>query len=253
MADVNIDRNLSIYSNSEVVAHYAAASGLQPCEAYAFERWVKPGVRIIDIGVGGGRTTPFLAKLAQSYLGVDYSQAMVDACARRLPSLEFRCLSARNLVGIEDCAYDVAVFSFNGIDYISSDEDRRACLEEVRRVLAPGGLFVFSSHNAQGIGVWPQLQDIGLAKKAWRLLRAVFKSLEISIRTVRSGVFFADSGYLIDPDQGGLRIFACAPRFMIAELESKGFRCREVINGCHPAKASTYFTPWYYYVATREG
>ena len=38
------------------------------------------------------------------------------------------------------------VFSFNGIDYMGH-ADRLLTLAEIRRVLAPGGLFVFASHN----------------------------------------------------------------------------------------------------------
>ena len=43
-------------------------------------------------------------------------------------------------------SFDLAWFSFNGIDYVAT-AGRVRILEEVRRILRPGGTFCFSSHN----------------------------------------------------------------------------------------------------------
>ena len=74
---------LSAYENDQVVAYYANEQGLQPCEAHLFDRYLKPGLAIFDIGVGGGRTTPYLSKGAKRYVGADYSLGMVAASRRR--------------------------------------------------------------------------------------------------------------------------------------------------------------------------
>jgi ubiquinone/menaquinone biosynthesis C-methylase UbiE len=80
---------------------------------------------------------------------------MVEACRRRFASLEFLCVDATDLRIFSDRRFDVVVFSFNGIDYIPTDEARARCLLEVARVLRPGGRFIFSSHNAKYIGWRP--------------------------------------------------------------------------------------------------
>jgi SAM-dependent methyltransferase len=52
----------------------------------------------------------------------------------------------RDLTAFPDGAFDVAVFSFNGIDTLGH-ADRLASFAGVRRILSAKGLYVFSSHN----------------------------------------------------------------------------------------------------------
>ena len=131
------------YNKPDVVKCYAEADCLQPDEAYAFDKYIRSGETILDLGVGGGRTTPYLVAKAKKYIGVDYSDAMVEACQRKFPDLEFHCEDASDLSRFADASFDVVVFSLNGIDYIRTDEARARCLLEVKRVLKPGGRFLF--------------------------------------------------------------------------------------------------------------
>ena len=48
------NHNLQAYNSPEVVAYYASASGLAPCEIYAYDNFIPRGAAILDIGVGGG-------------------------------------------------------------------------------------------------------------------------------------------------------------------------------------------------------
>jgi ubiquinone/menaquinone biosynthesis C-methylase UbiE len=48
----------------------------------------------------------------------------------------------------ENETFDFVMFSFNGLDYLSHS-DRLLALGEIRRVLKPAGLLLFSSHNAE--------------------------------------------------------------------------------------------------------
>lgn len=104
-------------------------------------------IDLLDIGVGAGRTSRFFAPLVKSYLGVDYSNAMIERCRADLPAFNFALGDARHLDFVGDETYDMVLFSFNGIDNLGAS-DRKAALGEMRRVLRPGGLMVFSSHNS---------------------------------------------------------------------------------------------------------
>jgi len=247
------ETNLEKYNDPEVVAYYVDKTGLQPCEELLFERWLNPGLRILDIGFGGGRTTPFLSKRGRHYVGVDYSQAMVDACSKRFPGLEFRHGDATDLSQFADGEFDAVVFSFNGIDCIRTDEARARCLKEVARVLNVGGVFIFSSHNPQALGVLPLLAGARGMQIPWRILYSLFASLRLTWRSVRGDAFWRGGGYLLDSVHGGLVMYAATPEKLSPQIQSAGLEVLEIVGGRYPDTKLRYFTPWYYYACRKSG
>ena len=104
------------------------------------------GARVLDIGIGTGRTAEFLAPPASSYIGIEPSPEMVRTARQRHPELDLRVGDARELTGIPDESCDLVVFSFNGIDAVPPP-DRHRVLEEAHRVLVPGGHLLVSMLN----------------------------------------------------------------------------------------------------------
>jgi SAM-dependent methyltransferase len=245
------DRNIETYNDRSVVEFYDAASGLLGSEAYAFEKYIRRGDAVLDLGVGGGRTTPWLSAMASHYVGVDYAQSMVAVCKRKFPDLEFLHADACDLGAFADGSFDAVVFSFNGIDYISCDEARARCLAETRRVLRPGGRLIFSSHNAKRIAAWPNFDGADAVRVVWRVARAIGLSGAIALRHARTQAFREGCGYVLDPDHGGLETFVSTPAVIAVELERAGLRLAETINGWHPRSVPRYFTSCYHYIAER--
>ena len=245
------DHNLERYVSEDVVSYYEKQSDLQPCEAYLFGRYLKPGLSVLDIGVGGGRTTTYLAKGAARYVGADYSDGMVEACRRRFPALDFRLCDATDMAQFTDGEFDVVVFSFNGIDYIPTDEGRTRCLAETARVLKLGGIFIFSSHNARTLGLWPLLTDAKPLQIVWRSLRAAWKSAVIARHMLASGVYRAGEGYILDPVHGGLKTYVSTPAIIRSQIEAAGLTLAEAVGGHYPVVTSGALSPWYYYVCKK--
>lgn len=140
--------NLATYSDAGLLGWYDRQDGLLAPERVILER-LRPELanrRLLDIGVGGGRTTRYLLEISRNYTGIDYAPQFVSLVRRKF-SIDsvFHC-DARDMRRFPDHAFDFALFSFNGLDYVDH-EGRLAALGEVRRVLAPGGAFVFSTHN----------------------------------------------------------------------------------------------------------
>lgn len=145
-------RNQNNWNKQDIVASYARAEALQPAEENIVrilkDQW--PQMSMLDIGVGGGRTSFNFIPLVQSYVGIDYAPNMVEACRKRFnqkwPQIKFHVGDVRSMTMFDQASFDFVLFSFNGISYIDH-EGRLKALREIRRVLRPGGKFCFSAHN----------------------------------------------------------------------------------------------------------
>lgn len=138
--------NDALWSRTNLVKTYARRD-LRPVEVILLARYGEAlGGRVLELGCGGGRVTGYLAALGGAVLGIDISAAMVGYCRRTYPEATFEEQDLRDLSDHATGGYGTVVASYNVLDVLD-DAERRHVLEEVRRVLAPGGLLVFSSHN----------------------------------------------------------------------------------------------------------
>ena len=145
---------LEAYSHREAVRGYSRAVGeigLWECERFYFTKYLPADGRILDLGCGAGRTTFGLHDEGyRDIVGVDLSPQMIRRARahaeRRHRSLPFRVGDACRLP-FRARSFQGCLFSFNGLMTIPSLARRIAALREVRRVLAPGGRFVFTTHE----------------------------------------------------------------------------------------------------------
>jgi len=157
--------NKNTYLKEDIVEEYVSENHLQEPEKCILECLMKKGLNkmsMLDIGVGGGRTTLYFAEHVRKYVGLDYSENMINACKTRFVNKKnsiFLLGDVRDMKNIEDNTFDFILFSFNGLDYISH-EDRLKALSEIHRVGKPDAYFCFSTHNLQSwnmiFGFWQQ-------------------------------------------------------------------------------------------------
>lgn len=145
---------LEAYSHGGAVRGYSRAVGrvgLWKCERSTFRRHLPADGRILDLGCGAGRTTFGLYDEGYRHLiGVDFSPEMIRQARaharRRGRRIPFRVGDACRL-SFPARSFEGALFSFNGLMTIPRRALRIAALREVRRVLVPGGRFVFTTHE----------------------------------------------------------------------------------------------------------
>ncbi len=142
------------FRDPRAVEHYGRAAaniGLWVSEEKIFRQVFDPEQTLLDLGCGAGRIAIGLWELGfQRVMGVDFAREMVERARRIARLLEygisFRCGDATDLE-FEDDMFDGAIFGFNGLMQIPRRERRRRALSEVRRVVRPGGMFVFTTHD----------------------------------------------------------------------------------------------------------
>lgn len=107
------------------------------------------GKRILDVGMGAGRSAWLILLLSDDYVGVDLNRDMVEAARRNLPDTDFRAADARDLSMFADGEFDFVYFSHAGLDAIDH-VGRHEALSEFVRVTKPGGVVAYSTLNRSG-------------------------------------------------------------------------------------------------------
>ncbi|MCC7263858.1 MAG: class I SAM-dependent methyltransferase [Candidatus Latescibacteria bacterium] len=137
------------YEQSFVVARYTTV-GLWPGEEILALEHIPDEARVLDLGCGAGRCAIALAELGLEVVGVDLSRTMIEAAREQAElagvQVQFEVMDAMKLELPPD-SFDVVLCAYNGLELLPGLEGKKQALAEVRRVLKPGGRFIFSSHS----------------------------------------------------------------------------------------------------------
>jgi ubiquinone/menaquinone biosynthesis C-methylase UbiE len=256
-----MSRNQDVYGLPEIASVYARQSELLPVEQTILHLLLPElkTARMLDLGVGGGRTTLHFARCVREYVGVDYSASMIRECQRRFATypdpLAFEVCDARSLSMFANEFFDFILFSMNGIDYVDH-ADRLAILKEIRRVGKPGGWFCFSAHNLNYCAQLLELRKIlswnpKLAKRTGKALALrFFYNWRVRVATV------ARSRYVMINDGSHsrqLRTYYIRPEEQLNQL-SGGFRDVRVFSSATGSEIlgqgelKNVQDPWLYYL-----
>ncbi|MBW3602495.1 MAG: class I SAM-dependent methyltransferase [Actinobacteria bacterium] len=110
--------------------------------AYRFAAGRCSGRRALDAGCGDGYGSRLLADRATHVVGVDADAAAVARARRRYPPIDYRHADLTHLP-LADGGVDVAVC----VHVLEQTADPEGVLDELRRVLAPGGELVCATSN----------------------------------------------------------------------------------------------------------
>jgi hypothetical protein len=138
------------------------------------------------------------------------------------------------------------------LDYVYPAQKRSQAVGECHRILSPGGLFIFSSHNPRALLPRPFLAASGpLPKRLKRAVGLTTATLVSDLRRLPTRAFIRGVGYFQDSARE-LRTYAATPRRVCGEVIPLGFRLLDVIGAYHPRPARRLLDPWYYYVFQRR-
>lgn len=164
---------------------------------YLLASQVVAGKEVLDIASGEGYGSAMLAKLAHKVIGVDISKETISQAKAKYRSrnLKFRVGSC-SAIPLDDASVDVVV-SFETIEH---HDELEAMLQEIKRVLRPGGVLVISSPDKLEYSDKPSYQNEYHVKGLYRdefeaLLNSHFKNHSIyGQRVIYGPAFFCEDG-----------------------------------------------------------
>jgi SAM-dependent methyltransferase len=120
-----------------------------------------PAARVLEIAVGHGRWTQYLARSCDELLGVDIAQTAVEHCRRRFsgdPRLTFEVNDGTSLAIAEARSIDF-VFSFDSLVHAEADV-LAGYLAEIERVLTDDGVAFLHHSNVAALGAGVDVERI---------------------------------------------------------------------------------------------
>lgn len=155
--EIEFDYIESVYNNPAVSSTYIELvnKGLWAAEKYAVEKYFSPDYKIIDLGCGAGRTTFGLYRMGYRHLtGLDLSEVLINAAREIAASLNADIpFYARNMLdtGLQDQSFDAAMISGFALMCIPGRENRLSAMRELKRILKPEGIVVFTTPEDRNI------------------------------------------------------------------------------------------------------
>jgi len=126
-------------SRADIYGDATARATLQTIPKLLDHARLFPGARVLDAGCGPGYVAASAKLLGADAEGIDFSDGMIRKAKALFPQIAFSVADVENLP-MQDEAFD-AVLS-NIVLFHVTDPER--AMSEARRVLKPGGRFVFS-------------------------------------------------------------------------------------------------------------
>jgi 2-polyprenyl-3-methyl-5-hydroxy-6-metoxy-1,4-benzoquinol methylase len=202
--------------------------------AYVQAAIFSEGKTVLDLGCNTGYGTEILSRSAKRVVGVDVSKEAISAASRQYSDLgiEFQLIDGEQLP-FDDGQFDL-IISCQIIEHIV---DYNVCLNELKRVLSPTGIAVFTTPNAllrldPGMKPWNRFHVREFDHSELKmLLEKHFASVQIM------GLFAEESLYLIEKNRLSRARERAREAARIDQQSVRYYQLRSIIKRMTPSRA----------------
>jgi ubiquinone/menaquinone biosynthesis C-methylase UbiE len=138
---------------------------MQLINEYHIENRLDSNDIVLDVGCGEGTSTIRLAKSCKAITGVDYSQTLINQAAQKKSGIDFKVNDVLELDKLFPEAKFDAVVSIRCLINLPEKEMQYKALENMFKVLKPGGLLFFSEGYQLGwdmLNVYRQRNNLSI-------------------------------------------------------------------------------------------
>lgn len=110
------------------------------------ERYLQPGMRILDVGAGTGAYSFYFARKGYAVCALELADRNLELFREQLTPKDRIDLVQGNAVDLSrygDASFDI-VLVFGPLYHLHHPDDRRRCISEAKRVCKPGGKLFFA-------------------------------------------------------------------------------------------------------------
>jgi len=131
---------------SDFAGHYEKIFPYREGVFTFLDQWLPAGGRVLDVGCGTGRYCRALDESGRQAVGIDLDPGMIGEAEKVHPDGDFRLLGMEQIGLLSAGAYSGVVCIGNVLPHLTTGR-LNAFLMDVKKLLAPGGLWIFQTVN----------------------------------------------------------------------------------------------------------
>jgi ubiquinone/menaquinone biosynthesis C-methylase UbiE len=178
--DLDDRTRLAIEKYDKIAKEYAdkTANSGSPEDIAKFMEYLPKMPRILDVGCSAGRDCRSFRDLGAMVVGVDLSIGLIAIAREKYPTIEFIQADARRLP-LPNADFD-GIWA-HGLIHEMNPSDMLAAIQEMKRVLKPGGILYIRTKMGEGIKKSRDIMSSGEEREVTQL------SVE-DVETMMSGI-----------------------------------------------------------------